>query len=108
MTPERSKTLYHRMLLIRRIEEALRQLFADGHVPGFVHLSIGQEAVPVGVSAHLRDSDTVSSNHRGHGHTIAKGVDPVAACSMTLVRPLTDDPDMRETLDAAVATFFVK
>jgi acetoin:2,6-dichlorophenolindophenol oxidoreductase subunit alpha len=70
------RTLYRQMLLIRRIEEALRQLFADGEVPGFVHLSIGQEAVPVGISQHLRDSDTVSSNHRGHGHTIAKGVDP--------------------------------
>jgi len=42
------------------------------------------------------------------GQLIAKGVEPEAACSMTLVRPLTDDPDMRETLDAAVATFFVK
>ena len=42
------------------------------------------------------------------GQLIAKGVEPVAACSMTLVRPLTDDPDMRETLDAAVATFFVQ
>lgn len=39
------------------------------------------------------------------GHLIAQGVDPVLACQMTLVRPLTDDPDMRETLDAAVATF---
>ncbi len=37
---------------------------------------------------------------------IKKGVDPLAACSMTLVRPLTDDPDMRDTLDAAVSTFF--
>ncbi|HHJ13040.1 MAG TPA: CbbQ/NirQ/NorQ/GpvN family protein [Gammaproteobacteria bacterium] len=36
---------------------------------------------------------------------ITKGVEPVAACSMTLVRPLTDDPDMRDTLDAAVSTF---
>ncbi|MBI3772070.1 MAG: CbbQ/NirQ/NorQ/GpvN family protein [Gammaproteobacteria bacterium] len=40
------------------------------------------------------------------GQLIAKGVNPVAACSMTLVRPLTDDPDMRDTLDAAVNTFF--
>jgi len=40
------------------------------------------------------------------GHLIAKGVDPKAACRMTLVRPLTDDPDMRDTLDAAVATYF--
>jgi len=40
------------------------------------------------------------------GNLIAKGVDPKAACRMTLVRPLTDDPDMRDTLDAAVATYF--
>ncbi len=42
------------------------------------------------------------------GQMIAEGVDPLAACSMTLVTPLTDDPDMRETLEAAVHTFFVK
>ncbi|HEY9164511.1 MAG TPA: CbbQ/NirQ/NorQ/GpvN family protein [Magnetovibrio sp.] len=41
------------------------------------------------------------------GQMIAEGVDPVSACQMTLVTPLTDDPDMRETLNAAVATFFV-
>ena len=40
------------------------------------------------------------------GQLIVKGVNPLAACSMTLVRPLTDDPDMRDTLDAAVNTFF--
>ncbi|MEZ5715264.1 MAG: CbbQ/NirQ/NorQ C-terminal domain-containing protein, partial [Paracoccaceae bacterium] len=41
------------------------------------------------------------------GQMIAEGVDPVAACQMTLVTPLTDDPDMRQTLQAAVETFFV-
>ena len=40
------------------------------------------------------------------GQLIGKGVDPLAACSMTMVTPLTDDPDMRDTLDAAVQTFF--
>lgn len=40
------------------------------------------------------------------GQLIHKGIEPVAACSMTLVRPLTDDPDMRDTLDAAVSTYF--
>ncbi|MBW7851865.1 MAG: AAA family ATPase [Rhodospirillales bacterium] len=40
------------------------------------------------------------------GSLIAKGIDPVAACRMTLVRPITDDADMRDTLDAAVATYF--
>ncbi|MFT5114325.1 MAG: nitric oxide reductase NorQ protein [Parasphingorhabdus sp.] len=40
------------------------------------------------------------------GQLIARGIDPLAACRMALVRPLTDDPDMRDTLDAAVDTFF--
>lgn len=41
------------------------------------------------------------------GQMIAEGIEPLAACQMTLVAPLTDDPDMRETLEAAVSTFFV-
>jgi TPP-dependent pyruvate/acetoin dehydrogenase alpha subunit len=66
--------LYRQMLLIRRAEERLQKLFADGDVPGFLHLSIGQEAVAVGISSVLGVADTVSSNHRGHGHALAKGV----------------------------------
>ena len=67
--------LYASMLLIRRAEERLSRLFADGAVPGFLHLSIGQEAVPVGICAALGRSDTIASTHRGHGHALAKGVD---------------------------------
>lgn len=63
------------MRLIRAAEVRLSQLFADGEVPGFIHLSIGQEAVAAGVCAALRASDTLASNHRGHGHALAKGVD---------------------------------
>ncbi|MEE2692714.1 MAG: thiamine pyrophosphate-dependent dehydrogenase E1 component subunit alpha [Pseudomonadota bacterium] len=74
MDRKKIEELYHQMLLIRRAEEALQKLFADGAVPGFLHLSIGQEAVPVGVSSQLLERDTVSSNHRGHGHALAKGV----------------------------------
>lgn len=74
MTPDNLLPLFRQMLLIRRTEERLQRLYADGAIPGFVHLSIGQEAVPVGISCHLGPKDTVSSNHRGHGHTLAKGV----------------------------------
>jgi acetoin:2,6-dichlorophenolindophenol oxidoreductase subunit alpha len=66
--------LYRRMLLIRRAEERLAKLFADGEIPGFIHLSIGQEAVAVGVGAALEPADTLASNHRGHGHALAKGM----------------------------------
>jgi nitric oxide reductase NorQ protein len=40
------------------------------------------------------------------GELITRGVNPVAACRVALVRPITDDPDMRDALDAAVSTFF--
>lgn len=67
-------TLYGCMVLIRRAEERLAKLFADGEVPGFLHLSTGQEAVPVGICAALEDADTIASTHRGHGHALAKGM----------------------------------
>jgi pyruvate dehydrogenase E1 component alpha subunit len=62
------------MLRIRRTEERLSQLFADGEVPGFIHLSIGQEAIAAGVGSALTTADTVASTHRGHGHALAKGI----------------------------------
>jgi pyruvate dehydrogenase E1 component alpha subunit len=67
--------LYRGMRLVREAEERLGVLFANSEIPGFIHLSIGQEAVPVGVAAALEDADTLASNHRGHGHAIAKGLD---------------------------------
>lgn len=63
------------MLLIRRFEERVDALFAAGELRGTSHLSAGQEAVAVGACAALRDDDYVTSNHRGHGHFIAKGGD---------------------------------
>jgi pyruvate dehydrogenase E1 component alpha subunit len=67
--------LYEDMRLIREVEQRLSLLFGDGEIPGFIHLSIGQEAVAVGVAGALRTDDTLASNHRGHGHAIAKGLD---------------------------------
>jgi pyruvate dehydrogenase E1 component alpha subunit len=67
--------LYGRMCVVREAEQRLAQLFSDGEIPGFIHLSIGQEAVCVGITAALEPADTLASNHRGHGHAIAKGVD---------------------------------
>jgi pyruvate dehydrogenase E1 component alpha subunit len=66
--------LYRTIVLIRRVEERLISLFADGEVPGFIHLGIGQEAVAAGVMSALRPEDTIASTHRGHGHAIAKGL----------------------------------
>jgi pyruvate dehydrogenase E1 component alpha subunit len=66
---------YIKMLLIRKVEEALMDAFSAGEIPGFIHVCIGQEATPVAVCAHLNATDYIASTHRGHGHAIAKGID---------------------------------
>ncbi len=73
--------LYRRMLLVRHFEEAVFDVYRRGWMPGLAHLSDGQEATPVGVCAALRQDDTITSTHRGHGHIIAKGgqVEPMMA-----------------------------
>ncbi|HSD51923.1 MAG TPA: thiamine pyrophosphate-dependent dehydrogenase E1 component subunit alpha [Candidatus Methylomirabilis sp.] len=63
------------MIRIRAFEERVRDLFAAGRLPGFVHLSIGQEGVAAGACGALRSDDYVLSTHRGHGHMVAKGAD---------------------------------
>jgi acetoin:2,6-dichlorophenolindophenol oxidoreductase subunit alpha len=77
LTSDKALWIYDRMATIRAFEERVAKLFAGGRIPGFVHLYAGEEAVAVGVCAHLNDSDFITSTHRGHGHCIAKGV-PVA------------------------------
>src|SRR5437667_21932 len=67
--------MYEQMETIRVFEERAGKEFAAGKVPGLVHLYAGEEAVAVGVCAHLTDDDFITSHHRGHGHCIAKGVD---------------------------------
>jgi TPP-dependent pyruvate/acetoin dehydrogenase alpha subunit len=67
--------LYESMVLIRRVEERLRDDSAAGKLPGAVHLYIGQEAIAAGVCAHLSARDYATSTHRGHGHFLAKGGD---------------------------------
>jgi pyruvate dehydrogenase E1 component alpha subunit len=66
--------IYERMSLIRQFEERLKWLVETGVPVGAVHYYIGQEAVAAGVCAALRSDDWIASNHRGHGHCIAKGV----------------------------------
>lgn len=75
MKPALALTLYRQMMQIRRFEEELYQLFLKRPMPGSMHQYIGEEAVAVGVCAHLTREDYVTSTHRGHGHCIAKGVE---------------------------------
>jgi acetoin:2,6-dichlorophenolindophenol oxidoreductase subunit alpha len=68
--------LYRTIRLIRRFEERALELVESGHIVSGIHPCIGQEAVAAGVCAALRTDDVVLSNHRGHGHLLAKGSDP--------------------------------
>lgn len=65
--------LFRTMVTIRQFEVKAGALFAAGQLPGFIHLSIGQEAVAAGVCGVLSRSDEITTTHRGHGHCIAKG-----------------------------------
>ena len=60
------------MKKIRVFEETMRDEFAKGTVPAFIHLYIGQEAIASGICVELNDDDTIASTHRGHGHCLAK------------------------------------
>jgi pyruvate dehydrogenase E1 component alpha subunit len=67
--------MYRKMVLIRAFEDKLYFLFLTTEMPGTMHQCNGQEAVAVGVCSTLRTADFITSTHRGHGHTLAKGAD---------------------------------
>src|SRR5882672_2794849 len=67
--------LFARMCLIRAFEQRVSSLYRAAEIPGFIHTSLGQEAVAVGVCAALHDDDWIATTHRGHGHCLAKGAD---------------------------------
>ncbi len=75
LSTETLMDMYRQMRTIRVFEDKLSDLVNSGKLAGFLHLYAGQEAIAVAVCANLRDGDMVNSNHRGHGHCIAKGVD---------------------------------
>jgi TPP-dependent pyruvate/acetoin dehydrogenase alpha subunit len=75
MDADKALDLYRQMFRIRRFETTAGELFAAGKLPGFIHLSLGQEGVAAGVCGVLEARDTVSTTHRGHGHCLAKGGD---------------------------------
>lgn len=75
LTNEQLIRMYTTMVKIRIFENRVAELFADGKIPGFVHLYVGEEAVATGVCESLNNDDFITSTHRGHGHLIAKGGD---------------------------------
>jgi 2-oxoisovalerate dehydrogenase E1 component len=78
--------MHRRMLVIRGFEQRVAGLYRDGEVPGFVHLSVGQEASAVGACWPLGPADVITSTHRGHGHCLAKGLDVLGMFAELMAR----------------------
>jgi len=76
MNKDMKLKIHETMLTIRKFEEKALSLFEQNKLRGSVHLSIGQEAVAATVGAYLRPEDYITSTHRGHGHSLAKGARP--------------------------------
>jgi TPP-dependent pyruvate/acetoin dehydrogenase alpha subunit len=74
VTPDERLGHYRVMVRIRLFELAVSKLYRDNEIPGFVHTSVGQEAIAEGVCSELEITDYITSTHRGHGHCIAKGM----------------------------------
>jgi pyruvate dehydrogenase E1 component alpha subunit len=86
LSPDQLLAMYRTMYLIRQFEEMVQNLFLQGLVPGTTHLCEGQEAVAVGVAAALEPGDYSTYTYRGHGHVLARGMDPEAALAEIMGR----------------------
>ena len=84
LTPERLQNAYRQMLVIRKFEEAIRNLYQQGKIRGSFHPCVGQEATAVGGCWALRKDDYMTCTYRGHGHTLAKGLSVRAAMAEML------------------------
>ena len=76
-----NRELLYSMLLQRRFEERVAEMYAIGRIGGFCHLYIGQEAISTGVMSLLRADDYVITTYRDHGQALARGITPRAAMS---------------------------
>jgi TPP-dependent pyruvate/acetoin dehydrogenase alpha subunit len=76
LSPATAQRWLGQMLLIRRFEEKAAELYSAGKIRGFLHLSIGEEAVSVAAVGALTEADNVVSTYREHGHALARGLPP--------------------------------
>jgi pyruvate dehydrogenase E1 component alpha subunit len=78
LDPQRGRRLLGEMLRIRRFEERCAELYSAGHIRGFLHLYIGEEAVAVGAMQALTPEDAIVATYREHGHALARGIPATA------------------------------
>lgn len=71
---DEARRLLWQMVRIRRFEEKCAELYSAGHIRGFLHLYIGEEAIATGAMPELRDDDSILGTYREHGHALARGV----------------------------------
>lgn len=84
MTRDDLQNAYRQMVVIRKFEETIRDLYQQGKIRGSFHPCVGQEAVAVGACAALRRDDYMTCTYRGHGHALAKGLSVRAAMAEML------------------------
>jgi pyruvate dehydrogenase E1 component alpha subunit len=78
LTAEKQKEMFYGMCLIREFDTKVKELWMKNEIYGIAHAYIGAEAIAVGACSAINKEDYISSTHRGHGHTLAKGADPKA------------------------------
>jgi acetoin:2,6-dichlorophenolindophenol oxidoreductase subunit alpha len=76
MSPETQREIYRKMRLIREFDGSVKELWKQNYIYGLAHSYVCAEAIGVGACTALEPTDLITSTHRGHGHTIAKGGDP--------------------------------
>lgn len=86
LSTEELLKMYKMMILVRHFDERIPDLIKQGHMRGFSHQCIGQEAIAVGACSVLKEQDYITSTHRGHGQVIAKGAGLVETISELLGR----------------------
>lgn len=86
LPPDTLLEWYRQMCSIRAFEREILSLNKAGLIPGTAHLYIGMEAIAVGACAAMKGDDFLTSTHRGHGHAIARGLDPCRMMAEVLGR----------------------
>lgn len=96
--------MFRKMEEIRCMDLKIAQLVKKGKVPGMTHFSVGEEAANVGAMLALNPDDLITSNHRGHGQAIAKGIDRWLKSLVNTLEPVKGKVDLCISLTLMLGT----